>query len=83
MPGTSLRAGPSHLHPMESTIDIAHLRLFEGGRVRVRIRDAADLVGILRTDLLTDRSLAVYIDCGNGDGATIYIDHIVGIWPEH
>ncbi len=68
---------------MESTIDITHLRTFEGGRVRVRIRDVGDLVGILRTELLTDRSLAVYLDSGNGDGATIYIDQIVGIWPEH
>jgi len=32
--------------------------------------------------LLTDLSLAVYLDIGNGDGATLYLDHIAGIWPD-
>jgi hypothetical protein len=67
---------------MESTIDVPRLRSFDGARVRLRLRDTHEFVGLLRVDLLTERSISVYLDCGGGDGATIYIDQIVGIWPE-
>ncbi len=63
-------------------MDVAALRSFSGRPVRVRLGDASELVGTLRTELLTDRSIAVYLARDGGDGATLYIDDIVAIGPE-
>jgi hypothetical protein len=47
----------------------------------VQLADGREYIGELRTELLTDRSLSVYLDSGEGDGATLYIEQIAGIWP--
>jgi len=60
---------------------VAELRPFAGTDVRVRLADGAAWTGRLRTDLLTDRSVAVYISGPGGEGATLYIDQIVEIVP--
>jgi hypothetical protein len=65
----------------ESITEIAELHRFEGRPVRVRLRDASEHVGTLRTELLSPRSISVYLATDVGEGATIYIDEIVGIWP--
>jgi hypothetical protein len=61
------------------TIDA--VRAFSGVPVRVVLADKTEHRGRLRTDLLSDRSLSVYI-AGDGDeGATLYIDQIAEIVP--
>ncbi len=65
----------------ERVLEIAELRSFAGRRVRVQLDDASEHVGELRTELLSDRSISVFLRRGEHEGATIYIDEIVGIWP--
>ncbi len=60
---------------------IAALHTFAGRPVRVRLDDESEHVGRLRTDLLTERSLSVYLARDGDDGTTLYIDHIIGVWP--
>lgn len=43
--------------------------------------DASEHVGILRTELLSDKSISVFLAREGEEGATIYIEEIVGIWP--
>lgn len=63
-------------------MDITQLRTFSGHPVRIRLEDASELVGTLRTELLTDRSIAVFLAREGGEGATLYIDDIVEICAE-
>jgi hypothetical protein len=68
---------------MESklTFTIDAVRAFSGVPVLVVLVDKSEHRGRLRTDLLSDRSLSVYI-AGDGDeGATLYIDQIAEIVP--
>jgi hypothetical protein len=43
--------------------------------------DGTQHTGVLRTELLSDRSLSVYIAGSGDEGATLYIDQIVAIVP--
>jgi hypothetical protein len=62
--------------------DVAALRRLAGVTVRVRLCDGAAWTGVLRTDLLTERSVSVYVEgCGGGEGVTLYIDQIAEIVP--
>jgi hypothetical protein len=63
-------------------MDIAQLKSYSGHPVRIRLEDASELVGTLRTELLTDRSIAVFLASDGDDGATLYIDDIVDIRVE-
>ncbi len=63
-------------------MDVTQLRTFSGHPVRIRLEDASELVGTLRTDLLTDRSIAVFLARDGDEGATLYIDDIVEIRVE-
>ena len=61
--------------------DVAAVEAFAGAHVRVQLDDGTEHSGVLRTDLLSERSVSVYI-AGTGDeGATLYIDQIVAIVP--
>jgi hypothetical protein len=61
--------------------DVHAVEAFGGTQVRVHLEDGTHHTGHLRTDLLSDRSVSVYI-AGTGDeGATLYIDQIVAIVP--
>jgi hypothetical protein len=62
---------------------IPRLRRYAGTDVRVRLDDGTTWSGRLRTDLLTERSLSVYITGHGGEGATLYIDQIAEIVPLH
>ncbi|GAC1495338.1 MAG: hypothetical protein NVS2B8_16460 [Vulcanimicrobiaceae bacterium] len=62
-------------------MDIAELLSFANRPVRVRLCDASEHVGMLRTELLSERSISVFLTREGQQGATIYIDEIVGIWP--
>jgi len=55
------------------------IRRFAGCEVRVRLRDGSAFVGHLRTELLSDQSLSVFIARGRGEGVTLYIDQIAEI----
>ena len=55
------------------------LREFAGRPVTLRLDDGTELHGTLRTELLTDRSISVYIASESGEGATVYIDQIMEI----
>jgi hypothetical protein len=61
------------------TIEISELHGFAGLTVLVRLDNASELVGTLRTDLLSERSISVFLAQDGGEGATIYIDEIVAI----
>ena len=56
--------------------DARALRRFAGVTVRVRLKDGTDWTGVLRTGLLTARSISVYIAALAGEGVTLYIDQI-------
>ncbi len=60
---------------------VPRLRQYAGADVRVRLDDGTTWTGRLRTDLLTERSLSVYITGHGGEGATLYIDQIAEIAP--
>ena len=61
--------------------DVAGVAAFAGTMVRVRLDDGSEHTGHLRTELLSVRSLAVYITGSGDEGATLYIDQIVKIVP--
>lgn len=61
------------------TVDV--LQQFAGRGVRVQLDDESEWVGRLRTELLTERSLAVFLAREGDDGTTLYIDDIIGVWP--
>ena len=58
---------------------IAALRELAGIPVHVRLIDGTEHQGLLRTELLSDRSLSIYITGAGDDGATLYIDQIAEI----
>lgn len=64
------RAGP--------TVD--ELRAFAGRRVRLRLDDGSELCGRLRTELLTEKSISVFL-IGDDGGATVYIHEIGSLAP--
>jgi hypothetical protein len=57
------------------------LRRFAGHAVRVRLHNGTTFTGRLRTELLSDHSLSVYITSHRGEGVTLYIDQIAEIVP--
>jgi hypothetical protein len=61
--------------------DVPALRHLAGVEVRVRLKDGSTWSGRLRTELLTERSLSVYLKGQAGEGATLYIDQIAEIVP--
>ena len=62
-------------------MEIAELRTYADRPVLVRLGDASELVGTLRTELLSEKSISVFLARDGQQGTTIYIDEIVGIWP--
>lgn len=59
--------------------DVHAVEAFAGRHVRVYLDDGTEHRGVLRTELLSDRSLSVYIAGSGDEGATLYIDQIVQI----
>jgi hypothetical protein len=57
------------------------IRRYAGHDVRVRMTDGSTFSGRLRTELVSDRSLSVYITSHRGEGVTLYIDQIAEIVP--
>ena len=66
-----------------ASYDIGTLRAFEGVPVDVELRDGTGHAGRLRVELLSERSLSVYIAGSGDEGATLYIDQIVSIVPQN
>jgi hypothetical protein len=64
-----------------ATYEVDGLRCFAGVEVRVRLTGGQTWDGRLRTDLLTERSISVYVRGQGGEGATLYIDQIAEIVP--
>ncbi|MDQ6943240.1 MAG: hypothetical protein M3169_12105 [Candidatus Eremiobacteraeota bacterium] len=60
-------------------MEVVELRRFAGTEVRVRLVDGTAWRGRLRTELLTENSLAVFLHDENGGGTTLYIDEIAEI----
>jgi hypothetical protein len=68
--------------PEGSPNDVAALRQLAGRAVRVRLADGSAWTGMLRTDLLTDRSVSVFLlGSGGEEGVTLYIHQIAEIVP--
>jgi hypothetical protein len=65
----------------EFALTISGLQRFAGRPVRVRLTDETEYVGRLRTELLTERSLAVFLAAEGDDGMTLYIEHIIDVRP--
>ncbi len=61
--------------------DVSAVEGFAGRQVRVLLQDGSAHSGVLRTELLSERSLSVYITASDDKGATLYIDQIVDIVP--
>ncbi len=59
--------------------DAGAIETFAGMHVRVYLDDGTSHTGHLRTELLSDRSLSVYIAGAGDEGATLYIDQITDI----
>jgi hypothetical protein len=78
--GTERRADPPAGTPA-GACDVPALRRFAGAEVRVRLLDGATWSGRLRTDLLTERSVSVFMLGPAGEGVTLYIDQIAEIVP--
>ena len=58
------------------------LRRLAGLVVRVRLADGSSWTGMLRTDLLSERSVSVFLQARDGgEGVTLYIDQIAEIVP--
>ncbi len=55
------------------------LRRFAGCDVRVRLTDGTAFSGRLRTELLSEQSLSVFIAVRRDEGVTLYIDQIAEI----
>ncbi|GAC1413908.1 MAG: hypothetical protein NVSMB5_01170 [Candidatus Velthaea sp.] len=66
-----------------ASYDIRSLRAFDGITVDVQLRDGTRHTGRLRIELLSERSLSVYIAGSGDEGATLYIDQIVRIVPQN
>jgi hypothetical protein len=69
---------------LERSMQVDDLRPFAGHAIRVRMVDGHELTGRLRTELLTERSISVYLAGDEGDeaqGTTLYIEDISAIWP--
>jgi hypothetical protein len=58
------------------------LRRLAGLAVRVRLTDGSSWTGVLRTELLTERSVSVFLlGLDGGEGVTLYIHQIAEIVP--
>jgi hypothetical protein len=62
-------------------IGVDGVRRFAGHDVRVRLTNGLTFTGRLRTELLSEHSLSVYIAARSGEGVTLYIDQIAEIVP--
>ena len=62
-------------------IGVDGVRRFAGHDVRVRLLDGTTFAGRLRTELLSEHSLSVFIAVRPGEGVTLYIDQIAEIVP--
>jgi hypothetical protein len=68
--------------PEGSPNDVAVLRRLSGVPVRVRLADGSTWTGVMRTDLLTEQSVSVFLlGCDGGEGVTLYIHQIAEIVP--
>jgi hypothetical protein len=68
------------METLERSMQIEELRPFAGHVVRVHMIDGSELEGKLRTELLTDQSISVYlVHDGHTGGTTLYIEEIAGI----
>jgi hypothetical protein len=68
---------------LERSMQIEDLRPFAGHVVRVSMADGTELAGTLRTELLTDRSISVYLaHAAAPSGTVLYIDDIASVRPE-
>lgn len=72
---------PAALGDSPAPYGVRRLRQYAGTDVRVRLDDGTSWSGRLRTGLLTELSLSVYIVGLGGEGTTIYIDQIAEIVP--
>ena len=73
--------GDAAVERHQTSYDPDAIAAFAGAHVRVQLDDGSEHAGYLRTELLSDRSLSVYIAGAGDEGATLYIDQIVAIVP--
>jgi hypothetical protein len=60
-------------------MDVAELRDYGDRPVRVRLLDGSEHCGRLRTELLSELSLSIFIKGEPTGGATLYIDQIESV----
>jgi hypothetical protein len=75
--GTRAPDGASEMSMQHSPrIGVEALRRYRDRTVLVELRDRSQFVGKLRIELLTEKSISVFITRADGTGATLYIDEI-------
>jgi hypothetical protein len=68
--------------PEGSPTGVAALSAFAGRAACITLADGSRWAGTPRTELLSDRSVSVYLAAGRaGEGVTLYIDQIAEIVP--
>ncbi len=68
--------------PEDGPNGVAALQRLAGLAVRIRLADGSTWTGVLRTELLTDRSVSVFLTGRDGEeGVTLYIHQIAEIVP--
>ena len=73
--------GGSSVKHRHEKYDAGAIESFAGMHVCVHLDDGTSHAGHLRTELLSERSLSVYIAGAGDEGATLYIDQITDIVP--
>ena len=66
-------------------MDVSALARYRNQRVVVALRDGSQFRGVLRTELLSERSVAVFIQARDDAGersATLYLDDIDHVCAE-
>jgi hypothetical protein len=78
--GTGVARGASDVAMHHtSRITVETLRSYGDRTVLVQLADRSQFVGKLRIELLTEKSISVFITRSDGSGATIYIDEIASL----
>lgn len=67
------------MNERRTNYDVAAVEAYAGEHVRVHLLDGTTHTGHLRTELLSGRSVSVYITGAGDEGATLYIDQITHI----
>ena len=75
------RSSESALMEHHGGVDIQQLKALGGHRLQIQLSDGSEHSGYVRTDLLSDQALSLFLDdgCDVGGGVTIYMHQICSV----